>query len=100
MAPKKRNGGVAAIMSHAEILEHFGTARVQTLPTFRALCNALKALVIAAAVRALREVRRNRIIVCDVGCGKGGERGQVDASPTKEAYWSRWEQGLHKRSAD
>ena len=76
MAPKKRNGGVAAIMSHAEILEHFGTARVQTLPTCRALCNALKALVIAAAVRALREVRRNRIIVCDVGCGKGGDVGK------------------------
>ena len=63
-------------MSRADIIEYFSTLRVTTFAAFRALCNALKALGIAMAVRALRETRKGRICVCDVGCGKGGDVGK------------------------
>jgi SAM-dependent methyltransferase len=63
-------------MSRADIIEHFSALRVTTFAPFRALCNALKALGIAVAVKALRETRKGRICVCDVGCGKGGDVGK------------------------
>jgi SAM-dependent methyltransferase len=63
-------------MSRTQILEHFAKTRVQSLLTFRGLCNALKALGIAAAVRTLREHRKGRMSVCDIGCGKGGDVGK------------------------
>jgi SAM-dependent methyltransferase len=63
-------------MSRLDIIEYFSTLRVKELASFRSLCNGLKALGIAVAVKALRETRKGRIYVCDVGCGKGGDVGK------------------------
>ena len=68
--------GRARIMSRSDIIEYFSTLRTKDLAPFRALCNALKALAIGAAIKALRETRKGRIAVCDVGCGKGGDIGK------------------------
>lgn len=63
-------------MSTKEVLEFFSCSRVDKVPSFRALCNALKALSIAGSVRALRAQRKGRMCICDVGCGKGGDVGK------------------------
>ena len=64
------------VMSSAEVVQHFTKSRVVELPSFRGLCNALKALGIAAAVKTLRETRKGRVSVLDIGCGKGGDVGK------------------------
>ena len=69
-------GDLARVMSRMEVINHFASSRVEELPSFRALCNALKALGIAAAVKALRLRRKGRMFICDVGCGKGGDVGK------------------------
>jgi SAM-dependent methyltransferase len=66
----------APVMSTEEVLSYFSSTRVHEVPAFRALCNALKALGIAAAVKHLREVRKGRMVVLDVGGGKGGDLGK------------------------
>lgn len=63
-------------MSTEEVLDFFSSSRMDKVRSFRALCNALKALSIAGAVRALRVERKGRMCVCDVGCGKGGDIGK------------------------
>lgn len=63
-------------MSTKEVLEFFSSSRIDKVPSFRSLCNALKALSIAGAVRALRAERKGRMCICDVGCGKGGDVGK------------------------
>lgn len=63
-------------MSSDQIIEFFSISRTDKVPSFRALCNALKALSIAAAISAVRTVKKGRINVCDLGCGKGGDVGK------------------------
>uniref|UniRef100_A0A6C0C225 mRNA (guanine-N(7))-methyltransferase n=1 Tax=viral metagenome TaxID=1070528 RepID=A0A6C0C225_9ZZZZ len=63
-------------MSTAEVLHFFSNSRIDKVTSFRALCNGLKALSIAGAVKALREHRKGRMCICDVGCGKGGDLGK------------------------
>lgn len=60
-------------MSTAEILSFFETVRVRDLVSFRALCNALKALLIKESVGAWRSAARGRLTVLDLGCGRGGD---------------------------
>ena len=60
-------------MRRTEIIEHFSNFQVRCLPSFRALCNALKALSIQVAVDALKTTNKGRISVCDLACGKGGD---------------------------
>ena len=55
------------------IIEYFSNARMTELPSFRALCNALKAICIDVVVRAERERGVPRAHVLDVGCGRGGD---------------------------
>ena len=60
-------------MTADEVFRYFETVRVRELASFRALCNALKALIIERAVAAWRERRQGRLAVLDLGCGRGGD---------------------------
>ena len=60
-------------MASAEVFRFFETVRVRELVSFRALCNALKALIIERAVAAWRDRRQGRLAVLDLGCGRGGD---------------------------
>lgn len=60
-------------MTAAEIIRFFEQTRLRELASFRALCNALKAIVIEAAVAAWRLQGRGRMTVLDLGCGRGGD---------------------------
>jgi ubiquinone/menaquinone biosynthesis C-methylase UbiE len=63
-------------VAREQVLQHFSVTRVLEHQSFRSLCNALKALGIATAVKALRENRKGRMTVLDLGCGKGGDVGK------------------------
>ena len=62
-----------AVMETVAVLEHFGRSHMSLRPSFRSLCNGLKAIGCAAAVKALRQQRKGRPFVLDLGCGKGGD---------------------------
>jgi SAM-dependent methyltransferase len=65
-------GGERA-MGTAEILQVFETTRIRDVVAFRALCNALKALVIKQVVELWRRGNKGRMTVLDLGCGRGGD---------------------------
>jgi len=60
-------------MTAPEIIRFFEQSRLRDLASFRTLCNALKALVIEAAVGAWRRQCKGRMTVLDLGCGRGGD---------------------------
>lgn len=60
-------------MTTEEIIRFFGQTRLRELASFRALCNALKAIVIERAVASWRREGRGRMTVLDLGCGRGGD---------------------------
>jgi len=59
--------------SRAKIIDHFSTTHFEELSSFRGLCNVLKAASINAAVRVWQKFNKGRPVVCDLGCGKGGD---------------------------
>lgn len=75
MAPKGGGGcaGGERAMGTAEILQVFETTRIRDVVAFRALCNALKALVIKQVVELWRRGNKGRMTVLDLGCGRGGD---------------------------
>lgn len=60
-------------MSPQDVFHFFETVRITDLAPFRALCNALKAVVIDRAVACWRDRGRGRLSVADLGCGRGGD---------------------------
>ena len=60
-------------MEPSDVFRFFETVRVKDLAAFRALCNALKALVIDRATSAWRLASKGRLAVLDLGCGRGGD---------------------------
>ena len=61
------------IMQRQEIIDYFSHTNVHYLHSFRALCNAFKALCIQVAVDVWKRSNKGRISVCDLACGKGGD---------------------------
>ena len=60
-------------MKRQEIIDYFSNSHAFSLHSFRALCNAFKALCIEVAVDAWKKQNKGRFNVCDLGCGKGGD---------------------------
>jgi len=60
-------------MTATQIIRFFEQTRVKELTSFRALCNALKAIVIEMAVAHWRRQGKGRMTVLDLGCGRGGD---------------------------
>ena len=60
-------------MQRQEIIDYFSHTNVHYLHSFRALCNAFKALCIQVAVDVWKRSNKGRISVCDLACGKGGD---------------------------
>jgi len=73
-------------MGTAEILQVFETTRIRDVVAFRALCNALKALVIKHVVELWRRGNKGRMTVLDLGCGDGAMLAHLQATRGCSGY--------------